>query len=206
MYHDSSPLITVRVAEAPDTEAIQRCRFDIYSEEGFIDVSKFPDGMEYDEYDNHSVSVIASAGAGIDAIGTTRVIIKDGFELPIQKHPHFAWLPQERSACEISRLCVRKGFRDGKISLAMYRVLFHIIQSNGIEDIYAIVDEEFFATLCWIGFPFERIGESKEYMGLTVPTRCVTDQVIPALKESENANLLGVTSLFERPYPGKLIL
>ena len=206
MFIDSSPLITVRVADAQDTEAIQRCRFDIYSEEGFIDVSKFPDGMEHDEYDDHAISVIACSKTNIHALGTTRVIFRQGKKLPIEKYPHYVRLPFNRSACEISRLCVRKDMRDGRVSIAMYRTLFHIIESNSIEDIYAIVDEEFFATLCWIGFPFEKIGEPKEYMGLTVPTRCVTEQVIPALKESENANLLGVTSLFERPYPGKLIL
>lgn len=199
-----SPLVTIRVAQAGDMEAVQRCRYDVYSEEGYINPKEFPDGLETDRYDECSVSVIATAGIATHAVGTTRLIFGDCTKLPIQKKPHFLDIPKPHSAGEISRLCVRPGYRDGKISIAMYRTLFHVIEECGIEAVYVIVDEAFFGTLCWIGFPFEKLGEPKDYMGQTIPAVCVISEVLPSLRKSENANLLGVTTLFEKPFIGSL--
>ena len=201
-----SPLVTIRVADEKDVEAIQRCRFDVYSEEGYIDHRDFPDGREHDQYDNSSISVVATTSIGIRAVGTTRIILGKYSNLPIQEKPHYLTISQPEKVGEISRLCVRDGYRDGRISIAMYRTLFDVIEKNNIEEVYAIVDEAFYDTLCWIGFPFEIMGEPKDYMGLTIPTKCVISEVVPSLKKSENANLLGVAALFERPYPGSIIM
>lgn len=200
------PLITIRLAEENDLEAVQRCRFDVYSEEGFINPNKFPDGREYDAYDNHAISIIATAGLGTVAIGTTRLILGNQTVLPIQAFPHSTVISPQSSVAEISRLCVRDRYRDGKVSIGMYRVLFHITQVYEIEEVYVIVDEDFFNTICWIGFPFEKIGPMRNYMGKTIPAKCIVSEVLPSLRNSENANLLGVTALFERPFPGQLIM
>lgn len=199
-----SPLVTIRVAQAGDMEAIQKCRYDVYSEEGYINPRDFPDGRETDHYDDCSASVIATAGIATHAVGTTRIIFGDCAVLPIQEGPHYLSITEPQTAGEISRLCVRPGYRDGKISIAMYRTLFHVIEECGIKEVYVIVDEAFFSTLCWIGFPFEKLGEPKDYMGQTIPAVCVISEVLPSLRKSENANLLGVTTLFERPFNGSL--
>lgn len=201
-----SPLVTIRVAESRDLEAVRRCRYDVYSQEGFIDPRAFPDGQEFDQYDAFSVSVIATAGIETFAVGTTRLILGDYVSLPIEKSPHFVEIPSAQKAAEISRLCVRDGYRDGRISIAMYRTLFHLIETYGVEAIYAIVDEAFFNTLKWIGFPFVKIGEPMDYMGITLPVVCMTSEVRPSLHKCENANLLGVTALFDRPYDGSLMM
>jgi N-acyl-L-homoserine lactone synthetase len=201
-----TPLVTIRVASESDVAAIQRCRFDVYSEEGYINPLNFPDGRESDQYDDSSVSVIATAGIGNVAVGTTRIILGKYTNLPIQEAPHFLTISRPERAGEISRLCVRDGYRDGRISIAMYRTLFDVIEKNGIEEVYVIVDQAFYETLCWIGFPFAVLGEPKDYMGLTIPAKCVISEVLPSLKNSENANLLGVTALFERPFPGSIIM
>lgn len=200
------PLITIRLAEETDVEVIQKCRFDVYSEEGFIDPDNFPDGREFDAYDSHAISIIATAGLGTVAIGTTRLILGSQTVLPIQGFPHSAVINSQSSAGEISRLCVRDKYRNGKVSIGMYRVLFHITQVHEIEEVYIIVDEDFFNTIRWIGFPFEKIGPTRDYMGKTIPAMCAVSEVLPSLKNSENANLLGVTALFERPFPGQLIM
>jgi N-acyl-L-homoserine lactone synthetase len=193
-----TPLVTIRVASESDVEAIQRCRFDVYSEEGYIDPLNFPDGRESDQYDDSSVSVIATAGIGNVAVGTTRIIFGKYTNLPIQEEPHFLTISKPEK--------VGDGYRDGKVSIAMYRTLFDVIEKNNIEEVYVIVDQAFYDTLRWIGFPFEVLGEPKDYMGLTIPARCVISEVRPSLKESENANLLGVTALFERPFSGSIIM
>jgi N-acyl-L-homoserine lactone synthetase len=201
-----SPLVTIRVAKKGDTEAIQKCRFDIYSEEGYINPLSFPDGRESDHYDDSSVSVIATAGIGNVAVGTTRIILGKYCNLPVQEAPHHLIVPTVEKAGEISRLCVREGYRDGRVSIAMYRVLFDVIEKNNIEEVYVIVDQTFYDTLRWIGFPFVALGEPKEYMGLTIPAKCTISEVLPSLKNSENANLLGVAALFEQPFHGSIIM
>lgn len=202
-----SPLVTIRVANNSDTEAIQRCRFDVYSEMGYINPDSYPDKREYDSYDSYSVPVIASHAAAFSAVGTTRLILSSGGILPIQDPKHHAVrIEGYGSSAEISRLCVRKNFRDGKISLGMYRVLFHIVDTEGIDTVFAIMDEGFYKTITWLGFPFVQIGGPKEHMGLTIPYACAIDDLIPALRESETANMFGITELFERPFHDELLM
>jgi N-acyl-L-homoserine lactone synthetase len=202
-----SPLVTIRVAESSDIEAIQRCRYDVYSELGFIEPSMFPDGRESDNYDSYSVQVIATASTALRAVGTTRLVLSSGGELPIQDINHHGIdISQYGNTAEISRLCVRDNFRDGRISLGMYRVLFHIVDTKNIEAVFAIVDEDFFKVITAIGFPFVKIGEPKDHMGITIPCVCVIEEVMTSLHKSETANMLGITELFERPYPGKILM
>lgn len=207
MDMDISPLVTVRVANKNDTEAIQRCRFDVYSEQGYITPSDFPDGKEWDEFDNYSVSVIASASPNLNAVGTTRLVLANKGPLPIQdSRYHGVDISGANNPAEISRLCVRKRFRNGKISLGMYRTLLHIVEIEEVDRVYAVIDEDFFETLRWIGFPFSKIGAPVNYMGKTIPCMCDIKEVIPALRDNENANMLGITALFEQPFPGQLIM
>jgi len=200
-----TPLVNIRVANSSDTEAVERCRFEVYSEMGFIDPSKYPDGRESDLYDNYSSSVIASTPTSFSAIGTTRLVFGSKGKLPIQDSAsHAIDVSGFGSVAEISRLCVRKRFRNSHISLGMYRVLFHLVEVEQVDTVFAVVDESLLQMILWIGFPFEQIGETKKYMGLTIPTACKIQNVMPALQESEVANMLGVTELFEKPFTGSL--
>lgn len=206
MGNEVSPLVTIRVASEEDMEAIHRCRYDVYSKEGFIDPSDFPDGQEFDQFDESSVHVIAQVGDSHGAAGTTRIILGKYSNLPVQYEPHLVSVQEIEKAGEISRLCVRDSYRDGKVSIGLYRALFHVIEQHGVEVIYAIVDNEFFETLRWIGFPFEKIGEPKDYMGYTIPAKCVISEVIPSLRASEMAGQLGVTELFEQEFNEKIVM
>jgi N-acyl-L-homoserine lactone synthetase len=202
-----SPLVTIRVANSSDIELIQECRFDVYSEMGYIDPADFPEKREYDSYDDYAISVIATTSSSLSAIGTTRLVLGSRGVLPIEdpNHHNVDISPFTNSA-EISRLCVRKNFREGKISIGMYRVLFHLGDIHNIETVFAIVDEEFYRTITWLGFPFRQIGEPKEHMGTTIPCVCAVKEIMPALEESETANLLGVTELFRLPFADKILL
>ncbi len=200
-----TPLVTIRVANSSDMEAVQKCRFEVYSEMGYIEPSNYPDGREFDLYDNYSSSVVASTATSFSAIGTTRLVLGSKGILPIQNpENHAIDVSGLGSVAEISRLCVRKNFRNSRISLGMYRVLFHLVEVEKVDAVFAVVDESFLQMILWIGFPFEQIGEPKNYMGLTIPTVCKIQNVMPALQESEVANMLGVTQLFEMPFTGSL--
>ena len=199
------PLVSIRIAKDSDIEAIQRCRFDVYSEMGYINPADFPSGRESDSYDSHAVSVIAATHNALTAVGTTRLILGASGSLPIQDPNHHGInISSYGNVAEISRLCVRKNYREGKISLGMYRVLFSIVDSHQIDAVFAIVDDEFYKTISWIGFPFQKIGPAKDHMGITIPCVCLIKDVMSALRESENANMLGITDLFERPFVDEL--
>lgn len=202
----SSALVTLRIAEPADVEALERCRFDVYAEQGFIDARDFPEGRERDGFDDHAVSAIATAGPDDEVVGTARLIVAADGPLPIEAAPHAVDVGRPGPAAEISRLCVRRAYRHGRAGIGLCRVLFQVAEQRGVEVVYAILDERLLAGLRWIGLPFRAIGPPRASMGLTVPCRCVVDDLLPALRASPQANLLGVTWLFEHACPSRLVL
>lgn len=202
----SSALVTLRIAEPADFEALERCRFDVYAEQGYIDARGFPAARERDAYDDHAVSAIATVGPTSVVVGTARLIVAADGPLPIQAAPHAVDVGKLGHAAEISRLCVRREYRHGRAGIGLCRVLFQVAEKRGVEVVYAILDERLLAGLRWIGLPFRAIGPPQAHMGVTVPCLCVIDDVLPALRASPQANLLGVTWLFERACPSRLVL
>ncbi|MDP2631978.1 MAG: GNAT family N-acyltransferase [Candidatus Uhrbacteria bacterium] len=208
MNGEVSPLVMIHVAEPADMESVERCRFDVYRMEGYIDPADFPNGRERDNYDNHAISVIASTAPGMYTIGTSRLILNHDNTLPVQDSSHHNIdVKSGGKIAEVSRLCVRQEYRNaGKIKLGLYRVLCHLLLDQQIDTVYIIVDEKFMHTLNWLGFPFEQIGPPREYMGLTIPCSCLVQDILPSLRENENAQMLGLVQLFEMPFTGKIIL
>lgn len=202
-----SPLVTVRVATPQDREAIERCRFEVYGLEGYINPDDFPDGRESDGYDSYSHPVVATIGADAKVVGTSRLILGSAGMLPVQDPEHHNLdISSFGNVAEISRLCVRPEHQDGRISLGLYRCLFHLLDAHNIDSVLAIVDEKLFDTLLWIGFPFRKVGPVRDHMGPTVPCACVTAEVLPALRSNKNSKALSVDVLFEQPFTGQIII
>lgn len=208
MSEDLRPMTAVRIATSQDLESIERCRFEVYSQEGYIDPCNYPDGREWDVFDGHSTSVVATNSSELYAVGTARLILNHENKLPCQDPDHHNVDTSEMGVvAEISRLAVRREWRrPGGIQVGLYRVLYHLAIKNGIENLLAVVDEKFFKTLTWIGFPFSPIGPLREYMGTTLPCVCRVDDIMPSLQDSEPANLIGVTTMFEQPFTGTILV
>lgn len=202
----SAALVTCRIADPADAEALERCRCDVYAEQGFIEARDFPAGRERDAYDDHAVSAIATVGPAGAVVGTARLIVAADGPLPIEAAPHAVDVGRQGQAAEFSRLCVRQEYRHGRAGIGLCRVLFQVAERRGVEVIYAILDERLLAGLRWIGLPFRAIGPPRAHMGVTVPCLCVVDDVLPSLRASPQANLLGVTLLFEHACPSRLVL
>jgi N-acyl-L-homoserine lactone synthetase len=198
--------VTFRVADVQDVEAVERCRYDVYTEQGFIAPENHPDGRERDDYDAHAVTAIATAGPSHDVIGTVRLLLSERGPLPITAPPHSIRVDTGILTAEISRLCVRREFRHGRVGIGLVRVLYHVIEQRFVETMYAILDERLLQSLGWIGIPFQSIGPPRPHMGMTVPCVCAVADVVPALRRNVQANLLGVTWLFEKPCPERLVL
>lgn len=84
-----------------------------------FDGSKFPDGLEHDEYDDHSVHILLRHRPSDIFVGTTRLIMPDRQhterKFPTELHtrffPGFALdTPSRQQTCEISRFAILSEF------------------------------------------------------------------------------------------------
>jgi N-acyl amino acid synthase of PEP-CTERM/exosortase system len=101
--------------EDPLLDEIFRLRYKVYVEEwGFEKKEDHPDGIEKDEFDNHSVHFAVRRKGGEQIIGTVRMIINSGKGFPIEKHCRIdrdlSVLDKDRFG-EISRLAISKDYR-----------------------------------------------------------------------------------------------
>ena len=93
---------------------IYKIRYEVYCEEcGFLPPSDYPDGMEIDSYDKHSIHFAAFADGNI--IGTSRLVKNSTLGYPLNEHCiglsiDESKLPKE-GLVEVSRLALRKSFR-----------------------------------------------------------------------------------------------
>ncbi|PYN83513.1 MAG: PEP-CTERM/exosortase system-associated acyltransferase [Candidatus Rokuibacteriota bacterium] len=101
--------------DEPRWADVQRLRYDVYCLEcQFLDAAKYPDGLESDEFDPHSIQ-FAAFNSEHEAVATLRLVRDGGLGFPLEHHvdsllPAFNDLPRDRTA-EISRLILAKRYR-----------------------------------------------------------------------------------------------
>lgn len=109
-------------ADTPELqEEAYRLRYQVYCvEREFEDPTQYPDGLERDRYDKHSVQALLMHRMSRRTIGTVRLVLQsrraNGHSLPfysvchdrLPKHDNF--LPRETTA-ELSRFAISKAFR-----------------------------------------------------------------------------------------------
>jgi N-acyl amino acid synthase of PEP-CTERM/exosortase system len=90
-------------------------RYQVYvTEWGFESSNAHPEGLEYDDFDDHSVHVYACSDDGSQVIGTIRMILNSPLGFPIERHFDISGLPSgidRDEVGEISRLAVSKEYR-----------------------------------------------------------------------------------------------
>lgn len=95
---------------------VHSLRYAVYcKEKGFLDPKNYPDGQEYDAYDDYSLNFAAYSTSG-EIIGTVRLVFpKPGQRFPYQDFcaplPEVV-LPPPGMAAEISRLIISPNFRE----------------------------------------------------------------------------------------------
>lgn len=112
---------------------IYRVRYEVFCEEcGFLPTSDYPDGLEIDKFDEHSIHFAAFADDRV--IGTSRLVKSSEFGYPLTEHcaqvyPYDATLPTG-TLVEVSRLALRRTFRRRKED-GIYAVESYLTKSQG---------------------------------------------------------------------------
>ena len=190
-----------RVAEhgSADFTTWLRLRTDLYLDTGLITSDEVgPDGVFVDEYDDHSVHVLATDDQGVD-IGCTRLI--DGSDgAPLQVTDLFGLTPLSRSS-EASGTALVPHHRRSWASLGLYRALYEIAVERGHEHRYSIVEPPYLASLRALGYPYEVVGEPQHVFGHE-NLACVYPlaDLLPAMKAATNPRAAIAYRYFSQPF------
>jgi len=161
-----------RVQTENEKLAMYRLRYDVYChEQKFVNADDCPNGLEIDEYDEHSAHFIAIGEEGI--IATVRLIESSPIGLPIEKffeleHPSTG--PNDSNVySEVSRLIVHPLFRESSLYFigGLFLALYDYSRKVGITHWYAVLEEFMFETFTSYGFLLQRIGPPDYCLGRT---------------------------------------
>lgn len=94
---------------------IYRLRYQVYVNEwGFERPQDHPEGLEFDEFDDHSVHIYARSDAVDQVIGSVRMVLDSPLGFPLERHFDISDLPggnDRKAIAEISRLAISKDYR-----------------------------------------------------------------------------------------------
>jgi N-acyl-L-homoserine lactone synthetase len=150
---------------------IYEIRYEVYClEKKFLDASRYPDGLERDEYDSHSVHFVAveTDGGDEEILGTLRLIRFSELGFPVTRHfKLFKPINDPARAHELSRLIVIQHARRMSVHILMglCKVVYLYAREYGVDDLYAVLESSVLRLLTKMKLPFEEAGRRIWYMG-----------------------------------------
>jgi N-acyl amino acid synthase of PEP-CTERM/exosortase system len=166
-----------------------RLRYQVYClERKFLPAANFPDGLEIDDFDRHSVHVGA-----IDAWGTlaaTARVVKvtaAGPGLPLFQHckifaEETELLDPDNTVVEVSRLSMSRGYRRRQLGslperrdvrrdvfLTLLKAIYQATKRLGATHWVALTETSLQRLVAKYGFPFRAIGPECDYGGRVSP-------------------------------------
>ncbi len=113
-------------------DEVYRLRYEVYVDEfGYENRDEFPDGLEKDIYDEHSIHVVGLFNNKV--MGTIRMIMNSSIGLPIDEiggKSFYGEKPHPSKIIEVSRFAVSSSFRRRKED-RVYGVRSYIKKSEG---------------------------------------------------------------------------
>lgn len=171
---DSLRVVTVHPER--DKNLFQRIlalRFDVYCRErGFENPADFPEQMESDLYDKHSIHLAAVLPETNEVIGTIRIIRHSEHGFPLEKNFRIEEKDERDKKClgEISRLAIPKKYcQNFSIIEKLYDHLFHESGRLGITHWYAGMAKGLPVLLKRRKIHFQKIGPEIEFHGVRAP-------------------------------------
>jgi phenylacetate-CoA ligase len=175
-----------------------RLRYEVYCQDRhFLAAERYPDGLETDAFDRHSVHVGVVNSQG-EVVATARLIEWSDAGLPI--FDHCTLFPGERPlqdpsrrVVEVSRLAISRDYNrragddfyglqgstthprgtdrraGGAIVLALYRALYQASKRRGFTHWVVATERSLQRLVAKYGFPFRLIGPETDYYGLVAP-------------------------------------
>jgi N-acyl-L-homoserine lactone synthetase len=175
--------LTIRRAEPGELGELQRLRAEIYLAEGFLTEQDMTHGLDIDEDDSRSVHLAVHQGVDGPVVGTTRLIFREGRPLPIERR--VGVFVDSVNPFELSRFAVESAHRSANVSIALWKAMYDIAISEGVDDAFAIVERPLLTLIKRFGFPFEEVGEPFEaYHSLNWPVRCPIASVLDSLRRT----------------------
>lgn len=184
----SASIVTSLVSDPQDLEEVFRLRYQVYGiERGFLKVEDYPEGLERDEYDDHSIHFLTRNAKG-NPIATARLVLYSPIGFPIEKEYDMSQAfvgIDRRGVVEFSRFALSKNIRDieketaavpasekfgySEIALQLIVALVREGRIRGITYCCAAVERALWLVMRHSGMGMRQVGPPKEYHGLRIP-------------------------------------
>lgn len=197
---------------AADTPALRdevfRLRHRVYCvEHDFLDALDYPDGLERDEYDDHSIHALLQHVESGRHVGTVRLVMPpagaDGYVMPMaglcrdERFRAGALLPV-RSTAEVSRFAISQDLRRdlldpsatcsqqrrvaANLTLGLMTAIIQLSVAAGITHLCAVMEPALLRLLARQGVRFEALGPLVDYHGLRQPSFGVVRDLLDDLR------------------------
>ncbi len=190
-------------------QEVYKLRYQVYClEKDFENPEQHTDGLEYDEYDEHSCHYLIRHRATDSYMATTRLILPNRHPFPIEANSQIDTKLVKNinrtNLAELSRFCVSKQFRrraterdlittndtdesrsprgkhsSASITLSLFACAVQMSSDHNILYWYAIMEPALKRVFSAMGIYFVEVGPLVEYHGMRVPCVIkVTDLLI----------------------------
>lgn len=179
--HSSFPCFQGRLLDG-DPQLLEQSyslRYQVYCvERRFLPVENYPNRLECDEFDRHSLHLGTIDRHG-DLAGTARLVRASLAGLPLFRHcrtfEHEIEVYRPRhQVVEVSRLAVSRHYRrrrDGSDALvtSLYKTLYQASKRCGFTHWVVATEPSLQRLVAQYGFPFRQIGPEIDYFGPVAP-------------------------------------
>lgn len=181
--------VFVALADTPASKALHyRLRYQVYCQKlAYEDPTRFPDGEERDQYDEHAVHFLAYDGRRGDWVGALRLVPPEPVGLPLTFLTGLAasvvHLVKQRRVAEISRMCVASSPAPGAgqptasldcgvsamIFFALVRASVAYAFRHGFDHLAFLTTLSLSRLLGRVGITDQAAGDGCEYRGRRFP-------------------------------------
>jgi N-acyl-L-homoserine lactone synthetase len=187
----------MRVADddAATLREIRRLRYDVYCLEcKYLDASKFPDGIEADEFDPYSTHFCAKNERG-EMVATLRLVFDSKLRFPLEDHAgplsdEYHRLPRNKAA-EIGN---PEGMTQAELSyrrsqyplilFGLFKEMYVESLNLGLEYWLAAMEAGLQRMLSNFGMGLKQVGEPMSYYGQVIPYYASIEELTRFVMES----------------------
>lgn len=179
------------ICDTEESKAIHHnIRYKVYCEElGYEDSNRFPNKLEYDEYDDLSEKFIVRLNHTKEYVAAFRILNSKLIKLPVEKLCEL-YSPIEDDAMEISRVCIVRHIRTNNIIMDKNKniqsSILHGIIDAGIEycfnnsskHCYWLITKPLAKLLMRGGLKMDLAGKSCELNGSRFPYKSTVNHIL----------------------------